>query len=121
MSWLPSDLPSFLWGFAVAGAGLIATGFFREVGKELWVRLKNKYFPEPAPPPEPVQVDQSFRPTLYRQEDCVWARHERVSQLEGDGYTYYPHPKNGAKCVRGYEREASFLMVKPNAQSQTKA
>ena len=116
MNLLPSDLPSFLWGVAVAAVGLIGTGFFREAGKELWVRLRNRYFPEPAPPPEPIQVDQSFRPTRYRPEDCVWARHESVSRYEGDGYTYYPHPKNGAKCVRGYGPESSFLMVKQNAQ-----
>jgi hypothetical protein len=120
MSWFPSDLPSFLWGVAVAVPGLIATGFFREAGKELWIRFRNRYFPEPSPPPEPVQVDQSFQPTQYRSEDCVWARHESVSRLEGEGYTYYLHPKNGAKCVRGYGQESSFLMVKPNAHAQTK-
>ena len=121
MSWLPGDLPSFLWGVVVAAAGLIATGFLREAGKELWVRLKSRYFPEPAPPPEPVQVDRDFRPTLYRPEDCVWVRHESISRYEGEGYTYYPHPQNGAKCVRGYGRESSFLMVKPNSKAQTNA
>jgi|GEM_PF-2677115 len=120
MSWFPSDLTSFVYGFVVAAAAITATGFFREAGKELYGKLKSIIFPEPALPPEPVQVDMSFRPTLYKQEDCTWVRHESISRKEGEGCTYYPHPSNGGKCVRGSEQEQSVLMVKPNAQAQNK-
>ena len=120
MNWLPKDLPSFLWGLVIAVIAIVATGFLREAGKELWSTLKKKLFPPPTPETEPVQVDAKFQPTLYAKSDCLWSRHESVSRFESEGYTYYPHPKNGAKCVRGYGQELSFLMVKPNAQIQTK-
>ncbi len=121
MSWLPHDTTSFLWGLAIATVGIIATGFLREAGKELWVALKRRYFPPAPPPPEPVQVDLRFKPTEFEEHDCVWARHESVSRLASEGYTFYSHPLNGGKVVRGYGREASFLMVKPGAQKKPQA
>lgn len=105
----------------MAVVGMVATGFMREAGKELWAFLKKKYFPLPPPPPEPVQVDLQFEPTLYAGSDCLWARHESVSRREAEGYTFYPHPSTGGKVVRGYGREAAFLMVKPKAQKQSQA
>jgi len=121
MNWLPHDVPSFLWGLAVAVVGMVATGFLREAGKELWVTLKRRYFPPPPPPPEQVQVDLGFKPTIYAEQDCLWARHENMSRYESEGYTFYPHPSNGGKVVRGYGREASFLIVKPGAQKRQSA
>lgn len=115
MNWLPTDVPSFLWGLLVAVIGMVATGFLREAGKELWAVLKKRWFPPPSPPPEDVQVDLRFEPTMYKQGDCLWARHESVARYKGEGYTFYPHPSNGGRCVRGYDRGQSFLMVKPNA------
>ncbi len=114
MNWLPNDLPSFLWGMLVALAGLIASGFLKEAGKDFWVHLKKKLFPPPPPPPEDVQVDLRFEPTMYKPRDCLWARHESVSRYQAEGYTFYPHPSNGGRCIRGYGREQSYLMVKPN-------
>lgn len=121
MNWLPNNIPSFIWGFAVAIVGMVATGFLREVGKELWGVFKKKYFPASPPPPDPIQVDLRFKPTTYAEKDCIWARHESVSRYESEGYTYYPHPYFGGKVVRGYDREASFLMVKPDAKQQSMA
>lgn len=121
MNWLPQDFPSFLWGLVLAVIGMVATGFLREAGKELWALVKKKYFPHPPLPPEPVQVDLQFQPTLYAGSDCVWSRHESVSRREAEGYTFYPHPSTGGKVVRGYGREASYLMVKPNAPKQSQA
>lgn len=118
MNWLPSDPLSFLWGLVVASVAIVATGFLREAGKELWGALKKRFFPPPAPEPEPVQVDRTFQPTLYTGADCIWSRHESVSRRVAEGYTFYPHPSNGGKVVQGYGREQSFLMVKPNAQKQ---
>lgn len=113
MNWLPHDLPSFLWGLAVAVVGVIASGFLREAGKELWSALKIRIAP---PPPEPMQVDMRFKPTLYAESDCLWVRHESLSRYKAEGYKYYRHPPNGAKVVRGYGQEATFLLVKPNAE-----
>lgn len=90
----------------------------REAGKELWGILKNKLKPPAKPPPEPVQVDDRFRPIIYSEEDCRWVRHESLSRYEQNGYFYYPHPSNGGKVVRGYGREASYLMVNPNAKKE---
>jgi hypothetical protein len=101
--------------------GIVATGFLREAGKELWAAMKRRYFPPPPPPPKPVQVDLRFKPIMFEEHDCVWARHENVSRLESEGYTFYPHPSNGGNVVRGYDREASFLMVKPGVQKKNKA
>jgi hypothetical protein len=116
MKWLPQDLASFVWGLVLAAIVMVSTGFLREAGKELWTLLKKKYFPSPAPEPEPVQVDLQFKPTLYAGNDCLWSRHESVSRRVGEGFTFYPHPTTGGKIVRGYGRETSYLMVKPNAQ-----
>ena len=121
MDWLPNDVPSFLWGVAVAGVVMVATGFLREAGKDLWIALKKRYFPPPPPPLEPVQVDLRFKPTIYAEHDCLWARHENVARYKSEGYTFYPHPSNGGRVVRGYDREASFLMVKPGAQRKQSA
>jgi hypothetical protein len=130
MNWLPHDVLSFLWGAATAVVVMIVAGFRRRSGKEPLPSpvpatadvppLPRETAPEASAfsqrPPDAVQVDMQFKPTLYKSDDCVWVRLESLARFEADGYSYYPHPSNGAKCVRGYDSDATFLMVNPYAE-----
>ncbi|HEY9192689.1 MAG TPA: hypothetical protein VIO81_07425, partial [Methyloversatilis sp.] len=55
MSWLPQDWVSFLWGAVVAGVGILASGFFKKLGEDLYAWSKRKVVPDK---PEPVRVEE---------------------------------------------------------------
>ena len=117
MSWLPTDLASFVWGVVLGLGGAYFTGFLREAGRDSWQALKKRLFPSP---PEPVKVEGTFVATLYDPGSCVWVPEERIYDYERKSYSYYPHPKNGAKCFRevwtGSQKHIEFLMAAPSAK-----
>ena len=77
--------------------------------------------PEPPKGPQTVEVDPQFKPREYPPDDCVWVRSESLQRFESDGYTYYHHPTNGAKCVRYFEGDVAYLMVNPYAEKLPEA
>lgn len=111
MSW-----GSFVFGVVLGAAGMLATGFLRAAGSDLYQYLKKRINP---PPLEPVKVGSHFDPVLYEPGSCAWVREEKVDDYEHDKYTFYPHPKSGAKCFReawvGPQKRIEFLMVRPDA------
>jgi len=116
MSLLPSDFVSFAWGTAIGVLGAFGTGFLKKGGEDFYSWVKNKIHPKPL---NPIQVDGQFVPSLYEAGSCAWVRQERTYEYEEKAYTYYPHPKNGARCFRvtsdGSRPLTEFLMVKPEA------
>ena len=108
MNLLPTDSISFIWGLLTAVVAIIISGFFSEVGKDLWQKVKLK-------PAEDVLVDLRFEPTLYKPEDCRWVNEESLSRYE-DEYFYYSHPSNGGKCYRKESKRLSYLMVRNEAK-----
>jgi hypothetical protein len=123
MGFLPHDLISFLWGFAAGIVVLLLAGF-RRGGAELpapaplmptVVSAPKPVEPEPAKGPQTIEVDPQFKPAQYKPDDCVWVRSESLSRFEADGYRYYQHPSNGAKCVRYFEGDTAYLMINPFA------
>lgn len=45
MTLFPADWSSFLWGLVVGALGVFFTAFLREVGKDVWVISKARFFP----------------------------------------------------------------------------
>jgi hypothetical protein len=127
MSLLPTDWVSFLWGaaltvVAVFGAGLAAFGnaFLKKAAEDFYGWGKIKVRP---PPPEPVEVHSGFVPTRYPPDSCGWIGPHQLVDCEAEGWTYYPHPKNDAKCYRIQSVSGrdfkEFLMVKPTGSATT--
>ncbi len=115
MSFLPTDWLSFLWGLAVGALGLLFTGALKKGGEDVYAAVKERLFPTP---PEPIRVAHDFDPVLYQPGGCAWVPEVYTHDREAQGYTYYPHPKGGAKCYRtgGARGSNEFLMVRPDAQ-----
>ena len=117
MPLLPTDLPSFVWGLLIGGAAAFLTGFLKKAGEHAFTLVASKIHPKP---PEPEQVDGKFYPTIFAPSDCAWVNEVKLYEYEAKGYTYYPHPKNNARCFRitsdGTRRLKEFLLVKPEAQ-----
>ncbi|RMD85737.1 MAG: hypothetical protein D6815_01195 [Candidatus Dadabacteria bacterium] len=110
------DWSSFTIGLVVGAAGIVVTGFFRELGKDLYGAVKRKLLPLP---PEDVQVAAGFEPDLYEPGGCSWINSLKALDKEQDGYSYYPHPSNGGRCYRkpnpGRDESVEYLMIKPDA------
>jgi len=110
------EILSYLLGLVLIAAGLMFHGFFKEVGKDIWGYLKSKFNP---PDPDPIKVDGSFDSKQPTPSNRAWVNESKLYDFESRGYTYYPHPKNQAKCFRetgaGNNRYIEFLMVKPDA------
>lgn len=116
MSFLPTDFPSFVWGAAITGVAAFATGFLKKGGEHAFTKVAAKLNPKP---PDPEQVDGRFAlPTSAG--PCAWVSELKLYEYEEKGYTYYPHPKNGARCFRntsdGRNPVREFLLVLPEAQ-----
>jgi hypothetical protein len=111
-----SLLLSFLSGAALAAVAAFGTGFLKKAGEDFYGWGKIKVRP---PPPQPVQVASTFEPTLYPPGCCGWQNSYNVHDCEALGWTYYPHPKDDAKCYRiasdGRREFKEFLMVKPGS------
>jgi hypothetical protein len=117
MSFLPSDLSSFVWGALAGGVAAFATGLLKKAGERTFTAVENKLNPKP---PEPVQVDGRFVPKRYSPPDCAWVNELKLYDYEHKGYTYYPHAKADARCFRitsdGRNSLKEFLLVQPNAK-----
>jgi len=122
MPFLPSDPVSFAWGAVVGIVGAFGAGFLKKAGEDFYLWAKTKVHPTP---PEPIQVDGKFVPSLFEPSACAWVRQERLYEFEEKAYTYYPHPKNGARCFRvtsdGSRPLTEFLMVTPGAKQNAGA
>ena len=46
MSFLPNDLPSFMWGAGVGACVLFATGFLKKAGEHSFEWTKRKFTPD---------------------------------------------------------------------------
>lgn len=104
MNFLPTDITSFIWGIVSAGLVLVAGGFFREAGKDLWLWIKPKKAAD-------ILVDEAFNGELYDTANCLWVREESLSRYEKT-YFFYPHPNNGGRCCRKQGKTPTYLMVK---------
>ena len=105
-------LGGLLAGIIGTLVGVIATGFLREAGKDLYGVVKERFNP---PPPEDVFVDVWFDAPKDVQGRCVWANEDSVYRKKDDGYVFYPHPSNGGRCYRKSGDIKSFLMIKPDS------
>jgi hypothetical protein len=116
MSFLPSDLLSFVWGAALGGLAAFATGFLKEAGKHAFSYSMNKLNPKP---PEPIQLDGKFVPSRFEPGMCAWVNEAKLYEYEQKNYTYYPHPKDNARCFRitsdGQLPVREFLLVQPGS------
>jgi hypothetical protein len=116
MSLLPTDLPSFTWGAVVGVAAAFGTGFLKKAGEQAYSWLAHKINP---PPVQPIQVDGRFVATAFEPSHCAWVGEPLVYDYETKGYTHYPHPKNGARCLRtiwdGNKSVTEVLLVQPGA------
>lgn len=132
MGFSSHDLIIFLAGVAVGVVVLLLAGFRRQAAQApapimpsvapvpapATVKIET---PEPPKGPQTVEVDPQFKPREYPPDDCVWVRSESLQRFESDGYTYYQHPSNGAKCVRYFEGDVAYLMVNPYAEKLPEA
>jgi len=118
VTFLPSDLASFLWGAAIGAVAAFGTGFLQRAGEKSFERFERWRNP---PDPEPTQVDGKFEPTRYNPGRCAWIRDLKLYEYEAKGYTYYAHPKTGGRCFRitsdGRSPVKEFLMVEPGVAS----
>jgi hypothetical protein len=116
MSFLPTDLPSFAWGALIGAVAAFGTGFLKKAGEHVFTLVAGKVNPKP---PEPEQVDGRFVPTRFAPGVCAWVREVQLYEYEEKGYTYYPHPKNEARCFRitsdGMKPVKEFLLVQPGS------
>ena len=116
MSFLPTDLPSFAWGALIGAVAAFGTGFLKKAGEHAFTLIAGKMNPKP---PEPEQVDGRFIPTSFAPGVCAWVREVQLYEYEETGYTYYPHPKNEARCFRitsdGMKPVKEFLLVQPGS------
>jgi hypothetical protein len=128
MGFSSHDFILFIAGFAAGAIVLLLAGFRRQSTQAPLPAPVMPTFapaapapakvevPEPPKAPQTVEVDPHFRPREYPPDDCVWVRSESLQRFESDGYTYYHHPANGAKCVRYFEGDVAYLMVNPYAE-----
>ena len=114
---LPTDSPSFAWGVFIGAIAAFGTGFLQKAGEHLFIYLKNRINPKV---PEPEQVDGRFVPAAFPPSECVWVNEGKLYDYEQKGYSYYPHPKNNARCFRltshGLHPLKEFLLVQPGAK-----
>lgn len=117
MSFLPTDWPSFVWGALIGAIAAFGTGFLKKAGEHAFTHVAGKVNPKL---PEPEQIDGRFESTRFAPGICAWVREARLYEYEEKGYTYYPHPKNEARCFRitsdGRDRIKEFLLVQPGAK-----
>lgn len=116
MSFLPTDWNSFAWGALIGGIAAFSTGFLKKAGEHTFSWLASKVNPKP---PEPEKVDGKFVPISFAPGVCSWVREVQLYEYDEKGYTYYPHPKNSARCFRvtsdGKNLFHEFLLVQPGA------
>ena len=113
---LPSDLTSFVWGLVSGALAVVLSSFLGAVGADLWRWLKSKLHP---PEPDPVQIDSLFKEKVDPENQTIWVHENRRKACELEGYQYFRHPSNGARCFRGLvlddEEYFEWLMIKPGA------
>ncbi|MGZ8984553.1 MAG: hypothetical protein ACXW11_11490 [Methylotenera sp.] len=116
MAFLPTDLSSFAWGVLIGGLVAFATGFFQKAGEHTFTFVKNKIN---LAPPEPEQVDGRFVQNICLPDKCAWVNEARLYEFEQKNYSYYPHPKNNARCYRitsdGHHTIKEYLLVQPGS------
>jgi hypothetical protein len=95
MSFLPSDLPSFLWGAVVGLVGAFFSGFLKKAGEDAYHFVRDKLNPPPVPP---LELSPRFEPTLFKPGGCAWVEELKVPDYEDQGYTHYPHESGAPKC-----------------------
>lgn len=122
MVFLPTDLTSFIWGTLIGAVAAFGTGFLQKAGEHAFIYFKNKINPKP---PEPEQVDGHFVPVTFLPGECAWVNEGKLYDYEQKGYSYYPHPKNNARCFRmtsdGRHHIKEFLLVQPGAKEVVSA
>lgn len=94
---MPTDLVSFVWGAVIAAFAIIGSGLLKAASSDLYKWIKNKLSP---PPIEPVLVERNFEPEKKEGKSFSWVSEEKLFRLETEGYSYYLHPNNKAKCYR---------------------
>ena len=118
MAFLPTDLPSFAWGALIGVIAAFWTGFLQKAGEHAFTYFKNKINPKP---PEPERVDGRFVPVAFSPSECAWVNEVKLYDYEQKGYSYYPHPKNNARCFRITSDSSrsikEFLQVQPGAKA----
>lgn len=75
MSYLPSDLPSLVWGIVIGAVAAFGTGFLQKAGEAAFAWVSAKTNPEP---PKPTEVERRFQPSEFPAGEMAW-----VSELEG--------------------------------------
>lgn len=111
------DWPSFLWGGAAGLLGAFLTGFFKKAGEHAYSAIHSRAFPQP---PEPIEVDRRFEPTLFERGRCAWVSELDVPEFEDKGFIHYPHQSGAPKVYRhtsdGRRILKEFLMAKPGTE-----
>ena len=108
------DPVSFILGAASAGVAFYFHGFLSELGKASAHKVKEKFFPEPAPEPEPILVDGTYEKHVPPGTHA-WIGEHKLYKMERGGYTYHREPTKNAKVYRrvGGTGHKEFLMKKP--------
>jgi hypothetical protein len=90
-------------------------GFIEEFGKETAKKVKERYFPEPEPPPEPILVDGTYEKWV-EPGTHAWVAEDKLYKMEGGGFTYHLEKTRGAKVYRRLPSGVKeFLMKRPDA------
>lgn len=117
MFFLPSDWPSFIWGALIGAVAAFVTGFLKKAGEHAYSSVEAKLNPKP---PEPIQIDGKFVFARFAPGECAWVSEVKLYEFEQKGYTYYPYPKDDARCYRitsdGCNPIKEFLLVQPSAK-----
>jgi hypothetical protein len=101
----------FLIGLVIGGVGAFAAGFLKKAGEDAWRSVKEKVFPSE---PEPISVAAAFNPQEYEQGHFAWVPDVDRHDKEVEGYSYFRHPNNNAKCYRQLPHRKEFLMRRPD-------
>ena len=100
MSLLSIRWPNSIWHIAT---------LFRCFSQTFLLRTNNS--------PEPVRLPGHFVPEPSAHDDYVWVPEFDLHDREVEGYTYYLHPSDGAKCYRLVQRgkhvSHEYLMATP--------
>lgn len=111
---MPTGLVSFIWGAILTAIMLIVSGMLKAASTDLYKWLKAKIYPAPI---EPIKVERNFQPE-DTSRSYSWITEDKLFRLESEGYNYFLHPRNSARCYRlrsgGHNiRVKEWLMEQP--------
>lgn len=99
----------FLFGVITGAVAMLAVGFFREAGKDLYSFFKKKKYPGK---PEPKLVDSQFVPDDSAGSDLHWVSEAKMYAFEKKGYMVYEDSSGHQYFHVNAAKAREFLMVR---------